>query len=211
MICRLYAQSGQGVDVLNSDWTPHFGAIYTWVAVDVNGRVAVMVNNCFGDIPEVLLKEDSIEQRLDDVSDFLWEGGSVGRSGGCDLQGFSVDMFSSWRRGRFQSGREVERHLLNDFRDAGRYAEASLAINFGAFVYHGLEGDIAGADYPVGYAGAVEMGDYFRYLVPGAPAAVIDFPERVRRYFVVSDSVDFKKDGLIASASIRGLFNRMYV
>ncbi|SEC99779.1 hypothetical protein SAMN04490185_2528 [Pseudomonas frederiksbergensis] len=32
---------------LNKYWRPGFGELITWFAMDKNGAVAVMVNNCF--------------------------------------------------------------------------------------------------------------------------------------------------------------------
>lgn len=37
---------------LNKDWCSEFGVVYTWFAMDKNGRVAVIVNNYFGDLPK---------------------------------------------------------------------------------------------------------------------------------------------------------------
>lgn len=33
---------------LPPDWTPGAGKIYTWYAMDKNGRIGVFVNNCWG-------------------------------------------------------------------------------------------------------------------------------------------------------------------
>lgn len=57
---------------LNKDWRPGFGTIYTWFAMDRYGRIAVMVNNCFGDLPKVLLGLDGVDSLLDSISEFIW-------------------------------------------------------------------------------------------------------------------------------------------
>ena len=40
---------------LNLSWTPIFGQIYTWIAMDKFGHLAFMVNNNWGNIPKVIL------------------------------------------------------------------------------------------------------------------------------------------------------------
>ncbi|MEY2344458.1 hypothetical protein I3679_011655 [Proteus mirabilis] len=41
------------------------------------------------------------------------------------------------------------------------------------------------------------MGDYFRFIVPTVYATIADIPEELRKYIVVSDSLDFTKDRLL--------------
>ena len=40
---------------LNENWKPTFGTIYTWFAMDKNGRIAMMMNNSWGDLPSSIL------------------------------------------------------------------------------------------------------------------------------------------------------------
>lgn len=42
---------------LNLSWTPSFGQIYTWIAMDKFGHLAFMVNNNWGNIPKVILQK----------------------------------------------------------------------------------------------------------------------------------------------------------
>jgi len=58
---------------LNKDWQPGFGEIITWFAMDKNGLIAVMVNNCFGRLPSVLLDVPDLEAQLDRINEFMWE------------------------------------------------------------------------------------------------------------------------------------------
>ena len=37
------------MSVLNINWEPGFGTIFTWFAMDKNGKIAVMINNGFGE------------------------------------------------------------------------------------------------------------------------------------------------------------------
>ncbi|WP_052439311.1 hypothetical protein [Pectobacterium brasiliense] len=52
---------------------PEFGTVFTWFAMDKNGRIAVMVNNCFGNLPDALLAIADAESLLDQLNDYLWE------------------------------------------------------------------------------------------------------------------------------------------
>lgn len=46
--------------MLDLNWKPEFGTIYTWLARDCEGNVAVFVNNNWGDIPKCLLEQPNI-------------------------------------------------------------------------------------------------------------------------------------------------------
>ncbi|MBJ2118105.1 hypothetical protein I6G31_04135 [Proteus penneri] len=54
------------------------------------------------------------------------------------------------------------------------------------------------------------MGDYFRFIVPTIYATIEDIPEELRKYIVVSDSLDFTKDRLLDNNKISDYFTRMY-
>ncbi|MEI7199995.1 hypothetical protein LOZ86_11665 [Pectobacterium parvum] len=41
--------------------------------MDKHGRIAVMVNNCFGNLPDALLAIADAESLLDQLHDYLWE------------------------------------------------------------------------------------------------------------------------------------------
>lgn len=63
--------------VLNVDWRPGFGSIFTWFCMDKNGRIGMMVNNGFGDLPRSLLQLDNVESRLDELNELVWGGGEI--------------------------------------------------------------------------------------------------------------------------------------
>jgi hypothetical protein len=73
-----------------------------------------------------------------------------------------------------------------------------------------VEGSVQGEDYPVGYSGKTEMGDYFRYLMPTVYASIDDFPEELRGVVVVSDVLDFTSDQIVRSCEVDSIFNRLY-
>ncbi|ENX5418949.1 hypothetical protein MMK51_001137 [Proteus mirabilis] len=80
----------------------------------------------------------------------------------------------------------------------------------GMFYFEALEGQSIGEDYPIGYEGKTKMGDYFRFIVPTVYATIADIPEELRKYIVVSDSLDFTKDRLLDNNKISDYFTHMY-
>ncbi|NWC00781.1 hypothetical protein HX882_33440 [Pseudomonas gingeri] len=193
---------------LSEDWVPGFGDIVTWFAADKFGRVAVMVNNCFGELPKILLKTVDLERELDRVSEYMWGESSefpevpLSKKGETKLDYYSLAAY------RETSRCEVEGIVLQgSFLNASEY---SLPSARGYFIFHAVEGDRGGVDYPVGYEGSSKVGDYFRYLVPTVYAGVEDFPESLRRFFVVSYSVDFEKDRFFESDRLNEFFVSMY-
>lgn len=87
---------------------------------------------------------------------------------------------------------------------------ANFAKNKGVFIYYAVEGSYPGNDYPVGYEGDTEMGDYYRYLVPTIYGGIEDFPQELREGFAIADSLDFTVDRLIANKDINEHFERMF-
>ena len=57
---------------LNPEWTPGFGSIVTWLAADKHGNIAVMVNNCWGNVPQAILNIDRADDLLEDQGDYIW-------------------------------------------------------------------------------------------------------------------------------------------
>ena len=196
---------------LNKDWRPGFGIIYTWFAMDKNGKVAVMVNNCFGNLPRVLLELELVELLLDKLTEFVWEESPVYTSYPDNKEGgFGVDYYSSWRNSERLSKELIFEKLNSDLVGLGAYAEANLSANKGLFVYHAVEGSKPGQDYPVGYVGVTSMGDYYRYLVPGDYASIEDFPSELRKGIVVSKVLDFLSDRILYSDRVDEYFSSVY-
>ena len=83
---------------LNKDWTPTFGTIYTWFAMDKKGRIAVLVNNCWGDLPQSILNIPNAELLLDDLNEYMWEESNTYTDYPQDKEGeLIVDLYSYWR------------------------------------------------------------------------------------------------------------------
>lgn len=195
--------------MIDVNWAPGFGEIYTWFAVDRNGLVAVMVNNCYGDLPRKLLAVDNCDLLLDSISEYLWEESEEYTSCPRDKGGdFILDCYSFWRyKGYSKAMVRVE--LANDLTESGGYSETNLSVNKGFFVYHAVEGSIPGEDYPVGYEGETEMGDYFRYLVPTKFSNVGEFPVSLRKGFVRSEDLDFMSNRVIENSKINEYFKEL--
>lgn len=61
------------MNTLNKNWQPSFGTMYYLLAVGMNGKIARMMNNNWGNIPQVLLSQNNIENILDSISEYIWE------------------------------------------------------------------------------------------------------------------------------------------
>ncbi|OWO81604.1 hypothetical protein B5C26_13220 [Photorhabdus luminescens] len=197
--------------ILNESWKPEFGTIFTWFAMDKNGRIAVMVNNCFGDLPKKILSISDAESLLDQLTEYMWEESLHFTHYPQNKNGyFSVDLYSSWRNRDNLSKTDIFENLKNSLVESGHYSETNLPVNKGFFVYHGVEGSYEGEDYPIGYDGETKMGDYFRYLMPTIYASIDDLPKELHRGIAVSDTVDFTVDRLLDNDLINTYFTRMY-
>lgn len=198
--------------VLNENWKPEFGSIFTWFAADKNGHVSVMVNNCWGDIPQLLLQLKNIEERLDEFSEFMWEESTTYNELQYDIDGKTIlDCYSADAYRSYPSKREIE-NLINEKPDPKLLAirEYDVPSKKGFYIYHAVEGDNPGEDYPIGYDGPTEMGDYFRYLIPTKMASISNIPVPLRDTIVVSNTLDFTKDKLIINKDINRFFINLY-
>lgn len=199
------------MSVLSKEWHPEFGTIFTWFAIDKNNRIAMMVNNGYGELPKVLLGLKNVEALLDRFSEFVWGESSQFSNLSPNKEGeLNVDLYSAWRYRDVDSKEGVAKYLEFDLTESRSYSEASVSVNRGFFVYHGVEGDTPEVDYPVGYSGVTEMGDYFRYLVPTILSGIDDIPKALHLVLVKSDSFDFEKDQLLRNDQVDYHFSRIF-
>ena len=199
------------MSILNINWKPEFGAIFTWFAMDKNGKIAVMVNNCFGDLPKALLSINNVESLLDQLTDYMWEESEIFRNYPNNKSGCTIlDLYSGLRFDYLSTRKDIEQLIQERSNYEQKPVECNLPSRKGLFVYHGIEGSVEGEDYPVGYDGKTKMGDYFRYLMPTVYASIEDFPEEIRHGIAVSDTVDFTNDRLLDNDKINEYFPRMY-
>ena len=196
---------------LNKDWTPTFGTVYTWFAMDKNGRIAVMVNNCWGDLPQSVLNIPNAELLLDDLNDYMWEESNTFNKYPTSKKGKTIlDLYSSLFFRHLRTKQEVENWVKERSDYNLNLREESLPAKKGYFVYFAVEGSQQGEDYPVGYNGTTKMGDYYRYLVPTIYASIEDFPKELWHGIAVSDTLDFTKDRVLDNDKINTYFLRNY-
>lgn len=196
---------------IDENWKPMFGIVYTWFAMDKNGFIAVMVNNCWGDIPKSILKIPDAELLLDNISEYIWEESDKYISYPDNKGGrVIVDLYSHWRNKDVINNKQIIKRLEIDLVQSKNYSEANLSVNKGYFVYHAIEGNQQGEDYPVGYEEDTKMGDYFRYLIPTIYATINDFPEELWRGIAVSNTLDFTKDRVLDNSKINEYFSINY-
>lgn len=196
---------------VDASWEPGLGNIYTWFAVDKNGLLAMMVNNCYGDLPRVLLRLHDLDCLLDSVSEYLWEESEefkIYPKGKCG--DFVLDCYSYWRYGGGEAKEALKNRLVANFSVSQTNSEVNIPVNKGIFVYHAVEGSFPGEDYPVGYDGDTSMGDYFRYLIPTKVAAIDEIPVSLRKGFVRSVDLDFLSDRLIESSRVNEYFKELF-
>ena len=199
------------MSILNINWKPEFGAIFTWFAMDKNGKIAVMVNNCFGDLPKALLSINNVESLLDQLTDYMWEESEIFRNYPNNKSGCTIlDLYSGLRFDYLSTRKDIEQLIQERSNYEQKPVECNLPSRKGLFVYHGIEGSVEGEDYPVGYDGKTKMGDYFRYLMPTVYASIEDFPEELRHGIATSDTVDFTTDRLFDNDKINEYFPRIY-
>jgi len=196
-------------NILHPGWKPGFGDVFTWFGMDKNGKIGVFVNNCWGDLPAIILKIDGIEGILDCINEFIHEESQVFTTFTPDKNGdYIIDMFPAWTGPKTKE--KVKEFYDYTLSQKNSLSYANLPKNKGFYIYYAVEGSFPGEDYPVGYDGETEMGDYYRYMLPTIYGQIEDFPEELRRCVAVSDSLDFTKDRLIPNSSINSHFRRMY-
>ncbi|MGO2505566.1 MAG: hypothetical protein ACTH7L_05605 [Psychrobacter alimentarius] len=196
---------------LNKDWTPTFGTVYTWFAMDKKGRIAVMVNNCWGDLPKSVLNIPNAELLLDDLNEYMWEESKIFNKYPTNKKGKTIlDLYSSLVFRHLRTKQEVVNWVVERSNYSLDSREENLPSKKGHFVYFAIEGSNQGEDYPVGYNGATKMGDYYRYLVPTVYASIEDFPQELWHGIAVSDTLDFTKDRMLDNDKINTYFPRNY-
>lgn len=204
------AERNEIMNISRSDWQPGFGEIFTWFAMDKNGKIAVMVNNCWGWLPEALLVIPDFENLLDDLNEYKWQESEKYSSYPVEKNGETIlDLYSSLFHEKNNSRKDVELWVKSK-QNSEDLNEINMPSKKGFFIYHSIEGDNTGKDYPVGYDGETKIGDYFRYLMPTVYASINDFPTELHYGIAVSDTVDFTVDRLFDNEKISEYFPKMY-
>ncbi|WP_368911461.1 hypothetical protein [Proteus vulgaris] len=195
--------------LLDINWHPGQARNHSWIAMDKNGCISMMLNNGYGWLPKCILKINNIKESLNDLCEYI-DGDSEKYSNDVNKKGeYLIDLYSSWVYKKYKNKQEI----INSFNfrlENKKNCDAELATKMGMFYFEALEGQSIGEDYPIGYEGETKMGDYFRFIVPTIYATIEDIPEELRKYIVVSDSLDFTKDRLLDNNKISDYFTRMY-
>lgn len=197
---------------IDKDWTPGFGEIVTWFAMDKAGAIAVMVNNCFGRLPAVLLALPDLEPKLDRLSEYMWEESAEFDNYPENKQGKTILGLYSARTYRHLALRAEVEALIGEHSSAHlALTEYNLPSIKGFYVYHGVEGSVPNEDYPVGYQGQSQIGDYFRYLLPTVTAGINDIPAPLRGCIAVCESFEFSELSFWPSDLVDTYFSQLYV
>ena len=192
---------------LNENWKPTFGIVYTWFAMDKNGLIAVLINNTWGNLPQSILKIPSAELLLDDLNDYIWEESATFQEYPSNKNGRTIlDLYSSVLYRNAKDRQEVERSVVQESNCSLGLRDENISSRKGYFLYHAVDGNTDGEDYPVGYEGKTKNGDYYRYTLPTVYASINDFPKELWHGIAVSDTLDFTKDRVLDNDKINIYF-----
>lgn len=62
---------------LDENWIPNWGEIVTWFGMDKYGKIAIMINNGWGDLPKVILKQPNIDGCLGEIFKIIYEESEI--------------------------------------------------------------------------------------------------------------------------------------
>lgn len=201
------------------EWTPSFGAIYFWVAMDKNKRIAVMINNNWGWIPKAVLTLPNIDSLMNELICYIWGESKIEKFISYPRYlnnyngGFNLDMLSYWYHKKIDRIKIIN-NLKKELAEGKNNSDAYIAVNRGFFFYEALDGYNEGDDYPIGpegvYKEKTKKGDYFRFLQPTIYGNIEDIPEELREVIAVSETLDFTKNRLLDNNLISSYFSRTY-
>lgn len=192
------------MNTLNKNWQPSFGTMYYWLAVDMNGKIARMMNNNWGNIPQVLLSQNNIENILDSISEYIWEESKEFQPISEYKNGNTIlDLYSKYP---IVEDREDKELFIAEMNRNSFLSDENLPSKKGIFIYQAIESFNDSDGHLVEYNKRTIIGDYYRYLLPTIYASIYDFPRELWKGIAVSNSLDFTKDRLIANKDIDNYF-----
>ena len=195
---------------LDSNWKPGSARNHTWVAMDKNGYLGLMFNNGYGWLPATLLEVPNISESLGDLCEYI-DDDSKKYINNINKKGdYFIDLYSSWVYKDYENKQKIIEEFNKQLARKFKYSTALIGCRMGMFLFEGLEGYSKGEDYPIGYDGETQMGDYYRFIVPTVFATIEDIPAPLRHYIVVSNTIDFTKDRLLDNNKISEYFTRLY-
>lgn len=195
------------MDFLHESWMPGFGSIFSWFAMDKNGKIAMFINYGFGDIPKSLLKQRDVDEVVSNLTNYIWEEEEYGNYNNYPKNKEGQTLLDLYLSHPTLKDREEKEILINSLNQQDiRLMDENLPARKGIFIYQAIEEDIEIKDYPIGYEGTTVMGDYYRHLMPTIYATIDDFPKELWHGIAVSKTLDFTKDRLIFSKDINKHF-----
>ena len=141
----------------------------------------------------------------------MWEESATFNKYPANKNGKTIlDLYSNLLYRHTKDREEVEKSVMENSDCNLGLRDENISSRKGYFVYHAVDGNIDGEDYPVGYEGSTKNGDYYRYTLPTVFASIEDFPKELRHGIAVSDTLDFTKDRVLDNNKINEYFPRNY-
>jgi hypothetical protein len=177
--------------------------------MDKLGKLALMYNNGFGELPDCLLGAENNELLLDDLIGFLYDE-SVEYAKFNVHGSFLVDLYSSSYYRAGESRLDVQSELQIYFDRFKRTSEVCLPANKGIYVYEALNHGDSPSERPVVYDGQVGNGDYYRHLIPTIFSTIDDIPVALRKIVAVSNTLSFSDAPLIDGDAVKIHFWKLF-
>lgn len=187
--------------------------IHTWFGVDKSNLVAIFYIYPWGWVPNVLLKNEQFEIEHDILVDYTCEDSIIYTNYPKRKNGKTIVDLHSYHQHGDSSKEEIQKKI--DFNLSLPYklnliTATTIPARKGYFVYQTVAGEKTGDDYPIGYNGPTDMGDYFRFGVPTELGNIDDLHPELWHIVAASDTLDFSKDRVIRKEDINKHFTHTY-
>lgn len=187
--------------------------IDTWFGVDKSNQVAIFYKHSWGWVPEILLKNEQIEIEWNILVDYMCEDSKIYTNYPKRKNGKTIIDLYSYYRQRHSSKEKIQKNVdfeLSSPHKLNLITATTIPARKGYFVYRSVDGEKTGDDYPVGYDGPTDMGDYFRFGVPTELGNIDDLHPELWHIVAASDTLDFSKDRVIRKEDINKHFTHTY-
>lgn len=196
------------IEDLNINWKADGLSTYDWPAMDKNGKIAIMVNESWGDLPKALLSNDNAKSLLNLFFEHIYEGLDEYSQYSYNKHGQTIlDLYTN-NYTDLKKRKDVEKSVAKLSKQKVLLDEG-LSAKKGVFVYYGFL-DYEENYFLVDYIGKIKTGDYYRSYLPTIYASIEDLPKELWPVIVVSDTVDFTKDRIFDNDKISEYFPRMF-
>lgn len=196
------------IEDLNINWKADGLSTYDWPAMDKNGKIAIMVNESWGDLPKALLSNDNAKSLLNPFFEHIYEGLDEYSQYSYNKHGQTIlDLYAN-NYTDLKKRKDVEKSVAKLSKQKVLLDEG-LSAKKGVFVYYGFL-DYEENYFLVDYIGKIKTGDYYRSYLPTIYASIEDLPKELWPVIVVSDTVDFTKDRIFDNDKISEYFPRMF-